>query len=210
MLVLGFLGSPMANGTCSKLLKKALQGAKSKGAKTKRYDLINCTIQHCQGCFKCMFEHPELPIGKCPIKDDIPSILETYIKADGYIFASPVYEMFVTSLMKKFLERKIALGYRSKDAYAKIGDSRRPANFKKMASFIVTANATDEFHEAMGGPCFEAMESHLFIEQVPTVDRLYVGGVENMSDKVFSDRLNKAYKMGIQLVEDIEKAQMEN
>jgi len=77
MLVLGFSGSPMVNGTCSKLLKKALNGAKSKGAKTKRHDLIKCNIQHCKGCFKCMFEHPELPIGKCPIKDDIPLILET-------------------------------------------------------------------------------------------------------------------------------------
>jgi len=118
--------------------------------------------------------------------------------------------MFVTSLMKKFLERKIALGYRSKDAYRKIGAARRPANFKKMASFIVTANATDEYQEVMGDPCFEAMESHLFIEQVPTVDRFYVGGVENMSDEKFSDRLNKAYQMGIRLVEEIEKAQMEN
>ena len=52
-----------------------------------------------------MFKNPELPIGKCPLKDDMASILEEYISADGYIFASPVYESYVTVLMKKFMEK---------------------------------------------------------------------------------------------------------
>lgn len=210
MLILGFLASPRVNGKCGILLNKALEGAESKGARIKRFDLINCNIMHCRGCFKCVFENHELTIGKCPLEDDVDSILEEYVKADGYIFASPVYEGFVTALMKKFLERKIALSYRQKDAYREIGAARIPANFKKMASMIVTANCSDEYEEVMGIPSFEAMESHLLIEQVPTVDRFYVGGVENMPDDTFSDRLDKAYQMGIRLVEEIEEAQKED
>jgi multimeric flavodoxin WrbA len=210
MLILGFLGSPNVNGKCGRLLKGALEGAESKGAKTKRYDLINCNIQHCRGCFKCVYENHELLIGKCLLKDDMSTILEEYIKADGYIFASPVYEMFVTALMKKFLERKIALGYRQKDAYREIGAARAPANFKKMASMIVTANCSDEYEEVMGIPSFEAMESHLTVEQVPTVDRFYVGSLEDMTEETFSDRLDKAYQLGIHLFEEIEKAQKED
>ena len=210
MIILGFLGSPSINGTCSKLLKKALEGAEIKGAQTKIFELINCNIMHCRGCFKCIFENHELPIGKCLLNDDMSSILEEYIKADGYIFASPVYEMFVTALMKKFLERKIALGYREKDAYGKISAARVPAEFKKMASMIVTANCSDNYKKAMGGPCFEAMESHLMIEQVPTVDRFYVGGVENITDETFSEKLNESYQLGIRLVEEIEKVQKED
>ena len=207
MNILGFLGSPRLNGKCNKLLKKALEGAKSRGAHTKRFDLINCNIMHCRGCFKCMFENHELPIGKCSLKDEMASILEEYIKADGYIFASPVYETFVTALMKKFLERKIALGYRSKDAYGKISAARVPADFKKMASMIVTANCGDEYREVMGDPCFEAMGSHLIIEQVPTVDKFYVGGVENMTEETFSEKLTESYRLGIRLVTAIEEAQ---
>ena len=157
-----------------------------------------------------MFENPELPFGKCPLKDDMSSILEEYINADGYIFACPVHEAFVSSLMKKFLERKIALGYREKEAYGKIAAARVPANFKKMASFIVTGNCTDEYRKVMGDPCFEAMEGHLIIEQVPTVDRFYVGGVENMTEETFSEKLNESYQLGIRLVEEIEKAQKED
>ena len=105
------------------------------------------------------------------------------------------------------MERKIALGFREKESYGKIAAARAPVNFKKMASFIVTANCSDEYIEAMGDPAFEAMESHLMIEQVPTVDRFYVGGVENISDEVFSEKLSEAYRLGIRLVEEIEKAQ---
>jgi len=206
MRILGFLGSPRLNGKCSKLLKKALEGARSRGAHTKRFDLIKCNIMHCRGCFKCIFEHHELSIGKCPLKDDMASILEEYVKADGYIFATPVYDMFITALMKKFLERKVALTFREKEAYAKIPAARVPAEFKKMASMIVTANCADEYREVMGGPCFEAMESHLIIEQIPTIDRFYIGGVENMTDETFSEKRAEAFQMGIRLVEEIKKA----
>ncbi len=207
MKILGLLGSPRLNGRCSKLLKKALEGAESKGAQTKRFDLIKCNIMHCRGCLKCMFENPGLPIGKCPLKDDMASMLEEYIKVDGYIFASPVYESYVTALMKKFMERKGALGFREKDAHGTIAAARVPANFRKMASFIVTANCSDEYIEVMGDPAFEAMEGQLMVEQVPTVDRLYVGGVEGMTDKTFSDKLTESYQLGIRLVTAIEAAQ---
>ena len=35
MLILGFLGSPRVDGKCGRLLKRALEGAESMGAKTK-------------------------------------------------------------------------------------------------------------------------------------------------------------------------------
>ena len=75
---------------------------------------------------------------------------------------------------------------------------------------IVTANCSDEYEEVMGIPSFEAMESHLIVEQVPTVDRFYVGSLEDMTEETFSDRLDKAYQLGIHLVEEIEKAQKED
>lgn len=209
MLVLGFLGSPKVNGHCGKLLKKALEGAESRGVVTKRYDLIKLNVKYCMGCNTCYHKDPELLIGKCPLKDDMASILEEYVKADGYIFASPVYDANVTALMKTFLERKIMLSYKAPDAYGKLPESRCPANFKKKAAFIVTGSAVDEFKEVMADPCFEAIEAHLMLEQVDTANEMYVGGIENISQETFSERLNQAFQLGAHIVEEIEKARTE-
>jgi multimeric flavodoxin WrbA len=210
MKILGFLGSPRLNGNCSKLLRKALDGAESAGAETKLFELINYNIMDCRGCSNCFLNNPDLLIGECSLKDDAASILEEYIKADGYLFASPVYDGYVTALMKRFLERKIALTYRVPDSGTMLPFSRVPANFKKKASMIVTGNCSDEFSEEMGGPCYEAMEAHLMLEQVDTVDSLFVGSVETITEEAFSERMNTAYQMGIRLVAEIEKARKES
>jgi multimeric flavodoxin WrbA len=207
MYILGFLGSPKVNGHSAKLLKKALAGAESRGATTRRYDLIKHNIKYCMGCNKCYRNDPELLIGKCPLKDDVAAILEEYVKADGYIFASPVYDANVTALMKTFLERKIMLSYKAPDAYGKIPESRCPANFKKKAAFIVTGSAEDKYKEVMADPCFEAIEAHLMLEQVDTSHEIYVGGLENITEQRFSERLEEAYQLGAHLVDEIRKEQ---
>ncbi len=211
MIILGFMGSPRVKGKCNKLMQKALEGAASKGAQTKNFELIKYNIKYCMGCGSCYLKNPELTIGKCPIKDDVAGILEEYLSADGYIYASPVYDMFITALAKTFLERKIALTYKEKADVAKIPAARPgvAANFKKKASFIVTGNCGEEFEEVMGDPCYEAFEAHLMFEEIDTVDKLYVGGVENMTDDVLSEKLNTAFDLGTHLVESIEASRRE-
>ena len=210
MRILGFLGSPKVNGHCSKLLKKALEGAESKGATTKRFDLIKLNIKYCMGCNTCYRNNPELIVGKCPIKDDVASILEEYVKADGYIFACPVYDANATALMKTFIERKIMLTYKAPDAYGKLPESRCPANFKRKAALIATGAAADEYKEVMADPCFDVLESPLMLEQVDTSNEMYVGGVENITEERFAERLEEAYRLGAHLVDEIEKEQKES
>jgi|GEM_PF-136264 len=203
MNILGILGSPRVKGICSRLLQFALDGAERQGATVQRVDLIKKNIQHCMGCCRCLFDDPALPIGRCPLKDEMAALLEDYIQADGYILASPVYDGSVTALMKKFIERKIALSHRPADAYATIGASRVPSGFRKKAVMIVTGNCPDEYRELMGDPCFELMEGHFMIEQVETIDKYYVGSVENMPEETFGKKLQHAYRMGETLVERI-------
>ncbi len=206
MRVLGFLGSPHVNGRSAKLLKKALEGAASAGAEVKEFDLIKMNIKYCSGCNACYLTKPELKIGKCSLKDDAPAIFEEYVEAEGYIYASPVYDMFITALMKTFLERKIMLTYRPREAVGKIPDSRCCAYFKKKASIIVTGNCVDEYREVMGDPCFEAYEGHFMIEQIDTVDKMYCGGHEILTEDDFNKKLDEAFQMGVRLVQEVEKS----
>ena len=186
-------------------MQAVLDGAQSRGADVKRVDIIKKDIQHCMGCCKCLFDDPSLPIGRCPIKDDMKEILKEYMQADGYVFASPVYDGSITSLMKKFIERKFGLTHRSPDAPATIGAARVPAEFKKKSVMLVTGNCADEYQEVMGDPCFELMGADWIVEQVETTGQLYVGGVETLTEKDTADRLEKAFEMGRDLVDKIEQ-----
>jgi hypothetical protein len=95
------------------------------------------------------------------------------------------------------------LFYRPKDAYATISAPRTPCAFKKKAVMIVTGNCGDEYRELMGDPCFEMLESQLLVEQIETVEKQYVGGVENMTEDTFKEKLNTAFFAGKKLVECI-------
>lgn len=209
MKVLGFMGSPRVNGLNAKLVSSALKGSESKGAEIKRYDLIKCNIEYCRGCFKCIFENHGLPFGKCPIKDDMAGILEEYVKADGYIYSTPVYDVGITALMKTFLERKFALFFKDKEDTVTIPAPREPANFLKKASLFVTGNARDEYKEVMGPPCFEALETDLMLEQVDVADKFYVGGAHVMTEERLAEKQEEAFNIGVRLVEAIEKAREE-
>lgn len=200
------MGSPRRRGLNAKLIDSALKGAASRGASTRRYDLITCKIHYCRGCFKCVHENHHLPIGKCPLKDDMAGILEDYSTADGYILASPVYDVGVTALMKTFLERKFSLFYREGGDLGKIPAARVPADFKKKVSFIVTGNCHQEYAECMGDPCFEAMESDFLIEQIDTVDKLFVGGVDSITPEETAAKVKAAFGLGVHLVEAISNA----
>ena len=193
MKILAFMGSPRLKGKCNRLTQKALEGAASAGAEIKNFELIKYNIKYCMGCGKCFLKDPDLTIGICPLKDDVRAILEEYVQADGYIFSSPSYDMFCTALIKTFLERKIALTYKSREDFGKI-PAARPGiaqNFMKKASFIVTANCEDYLEEVMGEPCYEAFEAHLLFEEIDTVQKLYCGGVENMTDEEFDGACRK-------------------
>ncbi len=208
MKILAILGSPRTKGKCAKLINKALEGAKSTGAEIEIFELVKKDIKYCLGCGSCYTKKPELTIGNCPIKDDVHEMLEIYLKCDGYFYASPAYDMFTTALMKTFLERKIAFTCKEANGIAKMPVPRPgiAQNFKKTASFIVTANVSDELEEVMGAPCYEAFESHLLFEEIDTFEKLFCGSVENISEESFNKKLGTAYQMGINIVEEIKRS----
>lgn len=205
MKIIGFLGSARVDGHCARLMQKALDGAESIGATTKIYELINFDIKDCRGCCSCFLKNPDLTIGKCILKDDMTAILEEYVQADGYILASPVYDLYITALMKRFLERKIALTYRDPPSEKILPGPRVPARFIKKAALIVTAFSNDSYDEAVGGPCFDALQTNFMIEQVDIVEKLFVGDVEFMTAQTFSEKLDLAERAGQHLAAEISK-----
>ena len=91
--ILGINGSPNKNGLCVNLLKKTLKSVEKNGAKTKIIHLVNTEKK---------FYHSNY--SKKPQKDFI-NLSKEILKSDGFILATPVYWMNMSSLMKNFIEK---------------------------------------------------------------------------------------------------------
>jgi len=100
--------------------------------------LKDANLNPCSGCYVCV----KLGEDKCPIKDDREQIVKEMLDADGVIFASPVYTMQITALMKNFFER---VGY----------IDHRPCFYGKhaMVMAVCAGFGADKANEYMGGMC---------------------------------------------------------
>ncbi|MEG0773557.1 flavodoxin family protein [Clostridium sp.] len=104
MKIIVINGSPRANWNTSTLLKKAVEGATSKGAEVEIINLYKLNYKGCIGCFSCKRKGSK-SLYNCAIKDDLTSVFEKIKNADAVIFGSPVYFYDITGEMRSFLER---------------------------------------------------------------------------------------------------------
>ena len=105
--ILGISGSPR-KGTTDYLTQIALEeAAKVPGVEVDFLPLHGRNINHCIQCEQCL----KLDPGKkydhfcAPFHDDMDELIPRFLAADGYIIASPVYEMNVTPLLGIFMGR---------------------------------------------------------------------------------------------------------
>jgi multimeric flavodoxin WrbA len=127
MKVLVVMGSPRKGNTyrAAQRIEAAMQ---SSGPVEFEYLMLkDAALAGCLGCFLCFEKGEE----HCPRKDDAPSIERKMHEADGVIFASPVYGMNVSGLMKVFIDRFSYIFH-------------RPRFFDKKMLLLVTAGAIGE------------------------------------------------------------------
>jgi multimeric flavodoxin WrbA len=100
--VLGIVGSARGRGGVTDFaIKEALKAAEEEGAETETIYLAEKDIQHCDICGECSKEKK----GKCHFDDDMQSIFEKMVEADGIILGAPVYNSSAPSKVKALQER---------------------------------------------------------------------------------------------------------
>ncbi|RLE88629.1 MAG: flavodoxin family protein [Thermoprotei archaeon] len=104
--ILGLNGSPRTYGNTYKLLKIALEAAKKLGATTEIINLYEYDIKDCIGCLS---DEPLACRYPCVIDDDMRKIYDEILKADGVIFATPIYWYSPSSIIKRVIDRLTAL-----------------------------------------------------------------------------------------------------
>ncbi|MGI5819098.1 MAG: flavodoxin family protein [Armatimonadota bacterium] len=122
--ILAIMGSPRKGDTyhLTRQIEATMSGLGDVG-----FDYLwlrDADLRMCRGCCAC-FERGE---EHCPLDDDRAEIEQRILAANGVIFASPVYALGMTALMKNLLDRF---------AYA----LHRPRFFDQKALIVVSAGA---------------------------------------------------------------------
>ena len=124
------------------MIEKALEGARSQGAKTDLIHLYDLTYRGCISCFAC--KKTGRSYGKCAVKDGLTPILRRVNQADIIIPGSPIYFGALTGEMRSFQERLFYPLF----TYT---DPRGSLLFRKVrTAFIYTLGATRELARARG------------------------------------------------------------
>ncbi len=104
MKIIAFNGSPRKKWNTATLLRKALEGAASQGAKTELVHLYGLDFKGCISCFACKTKGGK-SYGKCAVKDDLTPVFRKIEKADAIILGSPIYFGNISGEMRSFMER---------------------------------------------------------------------------------------------------------
>lgn len=81
-----------------------LQGATEAGAQCEEITLAKLRINRCLSCYRCQKGEPRL-VCVYNDKDDMAAVLGKVAAADIVIFATPIYMMNMSGLLKAFLDR---------------------------------------------------------------------------------------------------------
>ena len=103
-MILGICGSHRDESNTNKLVKKV---AEASGQAFELVNLGKLDIKPCSGCGACMMNE-----GICSIRDDMDSVYEQLLRADGLIVGGPTYFFDLNGSVKDFIDRTMAIFYR--------------------------------------------------------------------------------------------------
>ena len=205
MRAIAINGGPRKGLNTSKLLKHALEGAESAGAKVEPIvNLYDLNFEGCVSCFCCKLKTGGNP-GKCALLDDLSKVLELVLESNVLLLASPIYLWDVTGMMRMFLERLVFsnLSYRATDR----SDFKGALN----VGFIYTMGVTKERMEECGYDFLYKSNMHFLaylngkVEYI-TVNDTYQFDDYSKYDTSLFDPVHKAQVRDTQFPKDCERA----
>lgn len=208
-------GSPRTKGNTAQLLGRAMEGACKAGAETEMVNLYDRSLNYkgCTSCFACKIRGGNK--GVCSFPDDLKPILQRAVEADILVCGTPVYCGYPTAGLRAFMERLIfpAVNY---------SDYSKPVILKpKRSATIITMNCPNEevYRQinypylmdtsaqqlGMFGPSevlysFDTLQFNDYSRY--DADRFDPAHKAQVHQTQFQSDLEKAYQLGLRLVED--------
>ena len=189
-------GSYRKDGDTAFLIENFMRGFKEIGVESEIeiVFLKDVSMEYCRGCWSCADpENSKKPIGACPIEDEVKPLLEKSLACDVLVYATPVYEMGPSAVMKKFLERNLPVV-----GGIKLGFFGRSAKRKgKAGAIILSSGAPYPMNKLLGFTRYPKKILSLFC-RFHACDKIFVlpaGGVGG-SEKTRSRWGDRAYRLG--------------
>jgi multimeric flavodoxin WrbA len=196
--VVAIVGSYRKGKTIDSAVSAVLEGAKDKGAETKKIYLLDKHIEFCTNCRSCTQTKVETSRGKCVHNDDMDNILTEIDNADAIVLGSPINFDNITAIMKRFVERLIPYAYWP---WGKAAPVHRITKKDKRA-VTITSSACPAFIGRILMPgALVTMKKAAKIMGAKVTKSLYFGPVAGREDSQLSEKaLRKARKAGEELV----------
>jgi len=162
------------------MLNSLIEGMRDAGAEVEHVALREKNIKHCIGCFTCWIKTP----GTCIHKDDMTNdLFPTWRESDLVVYATPLYNYAMTSMLKAFIERTLP----AFQPFFEIHEGRmfHPLRHKVPAVVILSVSGMpDEGH-------FDALSTHVkYLYASPgrrLLAEIYRPAAESMAVPFFKD-----------------------
>ena len=174
--VLVLMGSPRKSGNCDRLCDEFIRGAEESGHKTEKVYLRDKNIKDCTGCCVCQKNG-----GVCVQKDQMLEIYKKLEQADVIVLASPVYYYSWSSLIKRMIDRTVAVSSKLKNKTFYLISAGQAPTEEYMTTMI------DCFRKYIG--CFRG-------EGNKEGGYLFGYGTDKPRDVVGTEAMKQAYQMG--------------
>lgn len=163
--VIALMGSPRRGGNTDLLLDAVLEGVRSGGAKAEKILVGELKVSPCLEITQCMKD------GQCPIRDDMPGLIEKLGRARAVILASPIFFYGPSAQLKAVIDRCQAVWARKYVLGMPIGAGGR--------GYLVSAAASG------GKKLFDGLllTARYFFDvfDMPLAGRVLVSGVDEKS-----------------------------
>ena len=189
MFITAVIGSPHRNGNTALLAREVLKGAQERGAETREIFLPDYRIEYCRGCIGKINTFC-LSTGYCNIDDDVNDLRAILLKSDGIVYASPSYGIMPTAMMKNFIVDRTGMYIAYTSAFAGkyfVGVSTCGGIGASKVAKELAYSYTAGFHANAHTTGFLGVKV----------------GQKKIDD--FPAEINKAYKLGEKLANDIRK-----
>ena len=135
--IIAITGTYRKDGVTDQAIAAIMEVAASSGMQTEEIHLSDQSIEFCSDCRACTQDDGTQPRGQCKYDDDMPRILSAIERADAIVLASAINFGTVTALMKRVIERLVALTYWP---WGKIGPQNRIADREKKAILVTSSS----------------------------------------------------------------------